>query len=80
MLLALQKVTNHAAWLAAVREGMGYNLHRTRRSATRRRIKEERRQNAPLLDNTPADLRIVILGVVAFLAALFLVTKLALGL
>ncbi len=31
-------------------------------------------------DNTPADVRVVILVLVGFLAALFLVTKLALGL
>ncbi len=48
--------------------------------ARRSRLKELKRlKNAPQ-DNTPADLKIVSMVVVAFLAALFLVTKLALGL
>ena len=42
--------------------------------------KRLRKKQAPVQDNTPADVRVLILVLVCFLGALFLVTKLALGL
>ena len=53
---------------------------RSNRRAQRQQCRREGKSYWIEQDNKTADLRIVILGIVAFLAALFLVTKLALGL
>ena len=53
------------------------------RGARRARLKSQgrlKKAKAPLQNNDPADVRVIILYLVCFLAALFLVTKLALGL
>ena len=42
--------------------------------------RDRRRKQAPLQDNTPADVRTLLLVLGGFLLALFLVTKMALGL
>ena len=61
----------------------GENLakHVGRRTAKKiNRGKQGRKKKPEAQDNTPADVRVVILVLVCFLAALFLVTKLSLGL
>ena len=53
------------------------------RGVRRARLKSQgrlKKAKAPLQNNDPADVRVVILVLVGFLAALFLVTKLSLGL
>ena len=53
------------------------------RGARRARLKSQgrlKKAKAPLQNNDPADVRVVILVLVCFLGALFLVTKMALGL
>ena len=54
---------------------------RTAKKINRGRGKQGRKKKPEAAqDNTPADVRVVILVLVGFLAALFLVTKLSLGL
>ncbi len=52
---------------------------RTAKKINRGKQGRKKKPEAPQ-DNTPADVRVVILVLVGFLAALFLVTKLSLGL
>ena len=59
----------------------GLGVPTSRRETLRaKQNKRDRKKQTPLQDQTPADVRVVILVLVCFLAALFLVTKLALGL
>ena len=63
-------------------ENAGFTvIYRTkgRRAAQRAINKRDRKKQAPVQDNT-ADARTLLLGLGGFLLALFLVTKMALGL
>ena len=60
-------------------DARGARRHKLKREGRLKKAKHSRLAPPPQ-NNTPADLRVVILVLVGFLAALFLVTKLALGL
>ena len=68
--------------LDTTREGAGLNYCGLRKNARdlRRSLKKKRDKKVPLQDNTPADVKTLLLVVGGFLLALFLVTKMALGL
>ena len=68
--------------LDTTREGAGLNYCGLRKNARdlRRSLKKKRDKKVPLQDNTPADVRTLLLVIGGFLLALFLVTKMALGL
>ena len=67
--------------LDTTREGAGLNYCGLRKNARDlRRSLKKRDKKKPLQDNTPADVRTLLLVVGGFLLALFLVTKMALGL
>ena len=62
-------------------EGAGFDYQGRRKNARdRRRSLKKRDKKKPLQDNPPADVRTLLLVVGGFLLALFLVTKMALGL
>ena len=68
--------------LDTTREGAGLNYCGLRKNARdlRRSLKKKRDKKVPLQDNTPADVKKLLLVLGGFLLALFLVTKMALGL
>ena len=68
--------------LDTTREGAGLNYCGLRKNARdlRRSLKKKRDKKVPLQDNTRADFSTLLLVVGGFLLALFLVTKMALGL
>ena len=67
--------------LDTTREGAGLNYCGLRKNARDlRRSLKKRDKKKPLQDNTPADVRTLLLVLGGFLLALFLVTKMALGL
>ena len=62
-------------------EGAGFDYQGRRKNARdRRRSLKKRDKKKPPQDNSPADVRTLLLVVGGFLLALFLVTKMALGL
>ena len=63
-------------------EGAGFDYQGRRKNARdrRRSLKKKRDKKAPLQDNSPADVKKLLLVLGGFLLALFLVTKMALGL
>ena len=62
-------------------EGAGFDYQGRRKNARdRRRSLKKRDKKKPLQDNTPADVRTLLVFFGGFLLALFLVTKMALGL
>ena len=59
----------------------GLGVPTSRRETQRaKQNKRDRKKQTPLQEQTPADVRVVILVLVCFLGALFLVTNLSLGL
>ena len=67
--------------LDTTREGAGLNYCGLRKNARDlRRSLKKRDKKKPLQDNTPADVKKLLLVLGGFLLALFLVTKMALGL
>ena len=67
--------------LDTTREGAGLNYCGLRKNARDlRRSLKKRDKKKPLQDNSPADVKTLLLVVGGFLLALFLVTKMALGL
>ena len=70
--------------LAVGSEGLGRDglcVIKGRREAQRlKQKKRDRKKQAPLQDNSPADVRTLLFVLGGFLLALFLVTKMALGL
>ena len=68
--------------LDTTREGAGLNYCGLRKNARdlRRSLKKKRDKKAPLQDNSPADVKKLLLVLGGLLLALFLVTKMALGL
>ena len=68
--------------LDTTREGAGLNYCGLRKNARdlRRSLKKKRDKKVPLQDNTPADVKKLLLVLGGLLLALFLVTKMALGL
>ena len=68
--------------LDTTREGAGLNYCGLRKNARdlRRSLKKKRDKKGPLQDNTPADVKKLLLVLGGLLLALFLVTKMALGL
>ena len=67
--------------LDTTREGAGLNYCGLRKNARdlRRSLKKKRDKKVPLQDNTPADVKKLLLVLGGLLLALFLVTKMALG-
>ena len=63
-------------------EGAGFDYQGRRKNARdrRRSLKKKRDKKVPLQDNTPADVKKLLLVLGGLLLALFLVTKMALGL
>ena len=62
-------------------EGAGFDYQGRRKNARdRRRSLKKRDKKKPLQDNIPAHVKTLLLVVGGFLLALFLVTKMALGL
>ena len=81
--LAQDQLFSHMAdyGLDTTREGAGLNYCGLRKNARDlRRSLKKRDKKKPLQDNTPADVKTLLLVVGGFLLALFLVTKMALGL
>ena len=61
-------------------DARGARRHKLKRLGRLKKAKNSRLAPQAPQDNTPADLRVILLVIFGFLAALFLVTKLSLGL